>query len=115
LLLSERVRVEIFVPDLPDPSYGRLLEELETELSYTFGGCTVISASGNFRSDNGLIFPDDIHIVFTDVALDINHDRLRIGQYVDRVTGAICQALPEEESILVAVHAIYHAENENAH
>lgn len=113
MLLSERVRVEIFIPDLPDPSYSRL-EELEVELSYTFGGCTVVSASGQFRSDSGLLLPDNINIVFTDVALDINHDRLRIGQYVDRVIGAIRQALPEEESILVALHAIYHAENENA-
>jgi hypothetical protein len=86
LLLSERVRVEIFIPDLPDPSYSRLLEELEVELSYTFGGCTVLSASGNFRTDVGLILPDQINIVFTDLDLDIDRDRLRIGQYVDRVS-----------------------------
>ena len=110
MLLSERVRVEIFIPDLPDPSYSRLLEELETELSYAFGGCTVLSASGHFRSDTGLILPDKITILFTDVALDINRDRLRIGQYVDRVTDAIKEALPSEELILIAVHAIYHAE-----
>ena len=110
MLLSERVRVEIFIPDLPDPSYSRLLEELEIELSYTFGGCTVLSASGQFRSDTGHIFPDHIHILFTDVALDINRDRLRIGQNVNRLVDSIEQALPEEESILVAVHAIFHAE-----
>jgi len=111
LLLSERVRVEIFIPDLPAPSYTELLEELETELIYAFGGCTVISASGSFRSDYGLILPDDIKIVFTDIPLDINHDRLRLGRYVDRVSAAVRQALPEEESIMVAVHSIYHAEN----
>jgi hypothetical protein len=110
LLLSERVRVEIFIPDLPDPSYSRLLEELETELSYAFGGCTPISASGHFRSDSGQILPDKIAILFTDVDLDINRDRLRIGQYIDRITEAIEEALPHEESILVAVHPIYHAE-----
>jgi hypothetical protein len=110
LLLSERVRVEIFIPDLPDPSYSRLLEELEVELSYAFGGCTVLSAAGHFRSDSGLIFPDHINILFTDIALDINRDRLRIGQYVERLVDASEQALAEEESILVAVHAIFHAE-----
>lgn len=110
MLLSERVRVEIFIPDLPDPSYRLLLAELEIELSYTFGGCTVLSASGHFRSDNGLILPDNVNIIFTDVELDLDRDRLRIGQYVDRVTSAIREALPEEESILIAVHAIYHAE-----
>ena len=110
MLLSEKVRVEIFIPDLPDPAYSRLLPELEAELSYTFGGCTVLSASGHFQSEAGLILPDKIAIVFTDVALDINRDRLRIGQYVDWVAAAISNALPQEEAILIVVHAIYHAE-----
>ena len=108
--LSERVRVEIFIPDLPDPSYRRLVEELEVEFSYTFGGCTVVSAAGHFCSDHGVILPDNVNIVFTDLPLDINHDRLRTTHYVERVTGAIQEALPEEESILVALHGIYHIE-----
>jgi hypothetical protein len=33
LPLSEKIRVEIFVPDLPDPIYGRILEEFGDELS----------------------------------------------------------------------------------
>ncbi len=110
MLLSEKVRVEIFIPDLPDPSYRRLLTEFETELSYTFGGCTLLSASGNFRSQSGLIFPDNVSILFIDVALELEQDRLRIGQYVDRVRDAINKALPREESILIAVHPVYHAE-----
>ena len=110
MLLSEKVRVEIFIPDLPDPSYRRLLTELETELSYTFGGCTVLSASGSFRSESGLILPDNVSILFMDVALQLERDRLRIGQDVDRVREAIREALPREESILVSVHPIYHAE-----
>jgi len=110
LLLSEKVRVEVFIPDLPDPSYRRLLTELETELSYTFGGCTLLSASGNFRSESGLILPDNVSILFIDVALELERDRLRIGQYVDRVRDAIREALPREESILIAVHPIFHAE-----
>jgi len=41
LLLSERVRIEVFIPDLPDPSYTELLTQMQTEFSYAFGGCTV--------------------------------------------------------------------------
>jgi len=74
LLLSEKVRVEIFIPDLPDPSYRRLLTELETELSYTFGGCTLLSASGNFRSESGLIIPNNVSILFIDVALELERE-----------------------------------------
>ncbi|HEU5235680.1 MAG TPA: hypothetical protein VFU37_00980 [Pyrinomonadaceae bacterium] len=110
MLLSEKVRVEIFIPDLPDPSYSSLLTELETELSYTFGGCTLLSASGNFRSQSGLILPDKVNILFTDVALELERDRLRIGQYVDHVRGAIHEALVREESILISIHPIYHVE-----
>jgi hypothetical protein len=110
LLLSEKVRVEIFIPDLPDPSYSSLLTELETELSYTFGGCTLLSASGNFQSESGLILPDKISILFTDVDLELTQDRLRIGQYVDRVRDAITEAISCEESILIAVHPVWHAE-----
>ena len=110
MLLSEKVRVEVFIPDLPDPSYGSLLTELETELSYAFGGCTLLSASGNFRSETGRILPDKISILFTDIALQLERDRLRLGQYVDRLRDAIHDALTHEESILIAVHPIHHAE-----
>ena len=110
MLLSEKVRVEIFITDLPDPSYRSLITELETELSYAFGGCTLLSASGNFRSATGRILPDKISILFTDVALKLERDRLRLGQYVDRLRDAIHHGLAPEESILIAVHPIHHAE-----
>ncbi len=64
--LSEKIRIEIFIPDLPDPIYSRLLEEFGDELSYAFGGCTVASTSGKYRSASGVILPDRINILFTD-------------------------------------------------
>ena len=63
--LSEKVRIELFIPDLPDPIYGRLVEELGDELSYAFGGCTVTSTQGKYRSTSGFILPDKINILFT--------------------------------------------------
>ncbi len=56
--LSEKVRIEIFIPDPSDSAYLDLLEELGTELSYAFGGCTQVMASGKYRSFEGLILPD---------------------------------------------------------
>ena len=38
--LSEKVRIEIFIPDLPDPIYGNILEQLGNELTYAYGGST---------------------------------------------------------------------------
>ncbi|HSO74255.1 MAG TPA: hypothetical protein VLU47_05410, partial [Blastocatellia bacterium] len=46
LPLSEKVRIELFIPDLPDPLYFNLLERLGDEWSYAFRGCTVVPASG---------------------------------------------------------------------
>ena len=53
--LSAKVRIELFIHDLPDPIYFNLLERLGDELSYAFGGCTVIPASGKYRSESGLM------------------------------------------------------------
>jgi hypothetical protein len=108
LLLSETARVEVFIPDLPDPSYSSLLTQLETELSYAFGGCTLLSASGTFRSTAGRILLDKITILFTDIPLELERDRLRLGDYMNSVREAIQEVLALEESILVAVHPVHH-------
>jgi hypothetical protein len=81
LPLLEKVRIELFIPDLPDPVYGRLLEELGDELSYVFGGCTVTSTQGKYRSTAGSILPDKINILFTDTPFSWEKDRLLIEQY----------------------------------
>lgn len=67
--LLEKVRIEVFIPDLPDPIYNRLLEELGDELTYAFGGCTVIQTAGKYRSASGLILPDNVNVLFTDTPL----------------------------------------------
>jgi hypothetical protein len=62
LPLSEKVRIELFIPDLPDPIYSSILDRLGDELSYAFGGCTVVPALGKYRSQSGLILQDKINI-----------------------------------------------------
>ena len=103
MLLSERVRIEVFIPDLPDPSYAKLLTQFQSEFSYTFGGCTVISASGTFLSGGGMILPDKISILFADVPLEL-------GQYTDRVKTAVRDSLKQEEAIMISVYSVYHDE-----
>jgi hypothetical protein len=108
LPLSEKVRVEVFIPDLPDPVYKRILERLGDELTYAFGGCTVQPAFGKYRSASGSIVPDRINVLFTDAPLRLREDRRHIERYARGLQDAVAQALGEEEAILVAVHRVLH-------
>ena len=108
--LLEKVRIELFIPDLPDPIYGHLLDELGDELSYAFGGCTVTSTQGKYRSTAGFIMPDKINILFTDTPFYWDQDRLLIEQYAASLHQVVQQALRNEEVILIAVYPVYHIE-----
>jgi hypothetical protein len=110
LPLSEKVRIQIFIPDPPDIAYRDLLGELATELSYAFGGCTKLTALGKYSSFDGLILSDKINILFSDAPLLWERDRLALGQYVDWVKGAAQRALEREEAVLVSVYPVRHGE-----
>jgi hypothetical protein len=106
----EKVRIELFIPDLPDPIYGRLVEELGNELSYAFGGCTVTPTQGKYRSAAGFVLPDKINILFTDTPFNWDKDRLMIEQYTTGLRQVVQQVLRSEEAILIAAYRIYHIE-----
>lgn len=108
--LSEKVRLEIFIPDLPELAYRNQLEELATELTYAFGGCTHFAASGKYRSIEGLIIPDKIIILFSDAPLQWERDRLALAQYVDSLKLAAERALEREEVVLGSMHSVCHGE-----
>ena len=97
-------------PDLPDPVYDLLLEELGDELSYAFGGCTAASAFGKYRSSSGVILPDKVNVLFTDAPLRWEEDRRVIERYAREIRDAVAQALEQEESVLIAVHPVFHFE-----
>ncbi len=108
--LSEKVRIEIFIPDSLDDAYRDLQEELATELSYAFGGCTEVPASGKYRSFDGLICSDKISILFSDAPLLWERDRLVLSHYVERVKHAAQSALEQEEVVLISVFSVCHAD-----
>jgi hypothetical protein len=110
LPLSEKVRLEIFIPDSPDIAYRNLLDELGTELSYAFGGCTEIAALGKYRSFHGPIFPDQINILFSDIPLLWERDQLTLEPYIVWVKQAAERAHEGEEVVLVSVYSVCHAE-----
>lgn len=40
--LSEKARIELYLPDLPRQEYRDLLEALDREFAYTFGGASIL-------------------------------------------------------------------------
>jgi len=109
LPLSEKVRIEIFIPDLPDPIYNSILEDLGNELAHAFGGATVVSTLGKYRTTEGVTLPDKINILFSDTPFHWERDRLIIEQYSDRLRLVVRRSLQQEESILVAIYPVYHS------
>ena len=107
--LSEKARIEVYLPDLPKPTYQDLLNALNEEFTYAFGGCTIIHGlDGSYLSQAGLKLQDRINLIYTDTPYGFKENFEMIAKYADKLRAAAFKAL-EEEAILVAVHQIYHS------
>lgn len=107
--LSEKARIEVYLPDVPRWAYQDLLDALEQEFTYTFGGCTTVRGlEGNYLSRLGLRMRDRINLVYTDTPFGFEEHFARISRYGDELRDAALEAL-EEEAVLVAVLRVYHA------
>ena len=107
--LSERARIEIYLPDLPAQPYQVLLNALQQELTYTFGGCSVLRGiDGSYLSLDGRPMSDRISMLYSDAPFEFEEQFLTISRYVDKVREAVFEAL-EEEAVLVVVMKVYHA------
>jgi hypothetical protein len=110
LPLSEKARIEVYLPDVPRPAYQDLLAALEQEFTYTFGGCTTVRAlEGNYLSQLGLRMRDRINLVYTDTPFAFEENFARVSRYADELRDAAIEAL-EEEAVLVVAFKVYHAE-----
>ena len=108
--LSEKTRVEVYLPDLPSPPYRRLLERLRREFTHTFGGSTLVRGlSGTYLSRLGLTVEDQVTLLYVDAALDFEEDEALIEEYAEAFRRAAYRAL-REEAILVALHRVRHSE-----
>ena len=59
--LSERARIEVYVPEISSSVYVELIESLEREFSHTFGGSSTIRGiDGNYLSNIGIQVGDKI-------------------------------------------------------
>lgn len=108
--LSEKARIEAYLPDLPKRAYQELLETLDRELSYTFGGSTIIRGlDGSYLSRAGRVIRDRVNLIYTDAPFAFGEQLQALSRYTDELRQAAFDAL-EEEAILVVAFRVYHSE-----
>ena len=108
--LSEKARIEAYLPDVSRPEYQDLLVELQQEFTYTFGGCTMLRGlEGNYLSRGGLVIRDRVNLIYTDTRVSLEKNLDLVSRYTDKLRDAAFQAL-DEEAVLVVVIPVYHSE-----
>jgi hypothetical protein len=106
LPLLERVRVEVYLPDLPASEYQSLLLSFEEEFTYTFGGCSILRGlEGNYLSADGERIPNRINVIYSDAPLALSTNFETVAAYVGELKRVVMRVLPEE-AILIAVQQI---------
>ena len=108
--LSEKARIEVYLPDLPRAAYQDLLNALAQEFTYTFGGCSIIRGlDGSYLSRAGAPIQDRINLIYTDTPYGFEENFEIVSTYTDKLQAAASSAL-EEEAILITVIQVYHSE-----
>jgi hypothetical protein len=94
---------------LPTEAYRDLLDTLDREFTYTFGGCTTIRGlDGSYLSQGGSKLQDRITLIYADAPHSFTQTLPLIAAYADKLRDAAFIAL-EEEAVLVAVYQVYHS------
>jgi len=109
LPLSEKARIEVYIPDLPIQSYKNLLDVFYEEFTFSFGGCTIVRGlDGSYLSKGGTILRDRVNLVYTDTPYTFENNFDIISHYVDQLCKSAFEAL-DEEAILIVVYKVYHS------
>ncbi len=108
--LSEKARLEVYIPDSPGPAYREFLENLNREFTHTFGGCTILRGiDGSYLSNRGLPVNDRINLIYTDTPYTFRDNFAILSRFGETLRLAAHKAL-EEEAILVVMFAVYHVD-----
>ncbi len=107
--LFAKGRIEVYLPDLLKSSYQNLLQTLDEEFTFAFGGCTIVRGlDGSYLSNFGAKIQDRINLIYTDTPYSFQENSDLLSTYTDELKKAAFEAL-EEEAILIAVWQIYHS------
>jgi hypothetical protein len=109
LPLSEKSRIEVYLPDIPDRRYQDLLELFESEFAYAFGGCTIIPGlHGSYLSKAGSIIKDRVNLLYSDTPFILGEKHGSLDSYARGLRRLAFDAL-HEEAILVVVNVVHHS------
>ncbi|HKR58798.1 MAG TPA: hypothetical protein VJS64_03620, partial [Pyrinomonadaceae bacterium] len=98
--LLERVRVEVYLPDLPLSEYQNLLRSFQEEFTYAFGGCSIVRGlEGSYLSVAGDQIPDRINLLYSDAPLALSTNAKSVAAYVGELK-RVAMAVLSEESVL---------------
>ena len=107
--LSEKARIEVYIPDLPFPAYLNLLDTLEQEFTYTFGGCTLIRGlHGTYLSVAGFPMEDRVNVLYADASIRFDDNLTSLARFTDKLRQIVFEAL-NEETVLIAAYKVYHS------
>ena len=107
--LFERAMVEVYVPDVPTLPYQNLLDTLEQEFTYTFGGCTIVRGlQGSYLSQAGFPIADPINVIYTDASIRFEPNVAALSRFTDSLRQAAFDAL-QEEAVLVVAFKVHHS------
>lgn len=107
--LLERLRVEVYIPDLPSSEYRDLLRSFEEEFTYAFGGSSIVRGlEGCYLSETGDLISDRINLIYSDAPLALSTNFATVAAYVRELKQAATEAL-SEEAVLVSAEQVYHA------
>ena len=108
--LSEKVRIEVYVPNQKKPHYENLLDAFANEFTEAFGGATIIyNFEGRYSDENGGKIVESMNVVYADLPLSLSEFSSEIAVYAAEIQQAAHEVL-EEESILVTVKNIFHVD-----
>ena len=110
-MLSEKVRLSVYLPDDPRPAYGRLRTKLQEEFTDAFGGATTRSVDGNYLTFAGTNLVETVSVIYTYVPLNRAVTLESVGAYADQLRATVQDAL-EEEVVLIVMEKVLvaHAE-----
>ena len=106
--LSEKARIELYVPDFPDTFYQLLLGLLEQELTHSFGRSTLICGlDGSYLLPSREEALDRVNLLYADTPFPFDANVDRLSEYIDGLRYVIAAALKAEEIIPVVVYKVH--------